>query len=392
MPTNNFPTGAGEPELDEKRGATSFTLLLALTSKDKGVTSLPILTRMAEELSDRLRNAAGTEIVRVFGELNEEITVDIDSQQLSTAGLSLQQVSQMIAQADPKLPAGMLRGKEQDVRLQVAEELQSLEAIRNIPIRSNQSANFLRLSDIARIDRGWQQPENDIALVNGERVVFVAARMQPTVRVDTWTANTKTLVEAFNREFGGSVQAELVFVNKMSTLRRVLVELTQNLVMGSLVVMLVVMIFMGIRASWIVGLSLPLCAAFAIFSLSFYGEQIHQMSIFGMIIALGLLIDNAIVITDEIRANLQDAGLSRLDALVKAIRHLFSPLLASTLTTIFGLYADLLVAGEYWGLCRPHCHQCGYGTGWFVCYLLADYFGVSGKVLTQSTVSIKPLV
>ena len=74
---------------------------------------------------------------------------------------------------------------------------------------------------------------------------------------------------------------------------------------------------MGFRAAWIVGLALPLCAAFALFSLSFYDEQIHQMSIFGMIIAIGLLIDNAIVITDEIRINLQDPNLTRV-VLLKA--------------------------------------------------------------------------
>ncbi|MEC8490889.1 MAG: efflux RND transporter permease subunit, partial [Pseudomonadota bacterium] len=96
----------------------------------------------------------------------------------------------------------------------------------------------------------------------------------------------------------------------------------------------------------IVGLALPLCAAFALFSLSFYDEQIHQMSIFGMIIAIGLLIDNAIVITDEIRINLQDPNLTRVGAMAKSVSHLFVPLLASTLTTILGFMPIFLLDGN----------------------------------------------
>jgi multidrug efflux pump len=111
-------------------------------------------------------------------------------------------------------------------------------------------------------------------------------------------------------------------------------------------VMLVILVFMGAKASWIVGLALPLCAAFAIFSLSFFDQQIHQMSIFGIIIAIGLLIDNAIVITDEIRLNLLDQSITRLQALEKSVKHLFAPLLASTLTTVLGFMPIFLLTGN----------------------------------------------
>ena len=340
-----FPAGAGEPELDEKRGATAFTLLLAMRPADGQQTSLSILTRMSEELADRLRNMPGTELVRIFGELEEEISVSISPQQLATAGLTLQQASQAIAASDPKIPAGMLRTSEQNIRIQVANELDSLNTIRNIPISSNSNANFLRIQDIAEVKRGWRDPANDIALVNGERVVFIAARMQTTVRVDQWTEKAKQLIEKFDKQFNGTVHADIVFEQNIYTEAR-LSELTGNLLLGCIVVMAVIMLFMGLRASWIVGLALPLCAAFAVFSLSFYGEQIHQMSIFGIIIAIGLLIDNAIVITDEIRGNLQNMKYSRLDALTVSLTHLFTPLLASTLTTILGFMPILLLPGN----------------------------------------------
>lgn len=340
-----FPAGAGEPELDEKRGATSFTLLVAMRATQGYDTPMSIMSRMSDELADRLRNVPGTELVRIYGELSEEISVDIDPQQLISAGLSIAQASRLVAGADPKLPAGVVRDDKQNVRVQVAEELSQLDVVRNIPLNVSSDANFLRLGDIAEISRKWQDPPNDIALLNGERVVFVAARMQPTVRVDVWTENTKKALASFDQTFAGTVSADIVFEQNLYTEAR-LSELTSNLLMGSLVVMAVVLVFMGIRSAWIVGLALPLCAAFAIFSLSFFDEQIHQMSIFGIIIAIGLLIDNAIVITDEIRANLLNEENSRQDALVISIKHLFSPLLASTLTTILGFMPIFLLPGN----------------------------------------------
>lgn len=340
-----FPEGAGDPFLDERRGATAFTLVVGLKAATGYTTPLSIVSRMAAHLSDQLRNAPGTELVRMYGDLNEEIQVTIDPQQLTSAGLSISQASGLIAAADPKTPAGILYSTEQNMRMQVAQELDSVSTIRNIPLRASEQGGYLRLGDIASVARSARAPMDDIGLVNGEQVVFVASRMQTTLRVDTWTDNALQIVQDFNSQYGGTVQANIVFEQNTYTETR-LSELTINLLLGCLVVMAVVFLFMGIKASWIVGLSLPLCAAFAIFSLSFFDEQIHQMSIFGIIIAIGLLIDNAIVITDEIRSKLVNPDVRRIDALTQSIRHLFVPLLASTLTTILGFMPIFLLPGN----------------------------------------------
>lgn len=348
-----FPNGVGEPLLDDQRGATAFTLLVALKPASPSVAQSPtIVTRMAEELADRLRNVPGTELVRNYGELDEEISVTINAQQLSSVGLSVDQASRLIAANDPKLPAGMMRNEQQNIRIQVSEELDSLDTIRNIPLLASGQGTYLRLGDIADVRRGWRNPPQEIALLNGEQAVLVAARMQTTVRVDHWMANAKEMVEQFDKEYKATVSTDIIFDQNLYTDAR-LSDLTQNLLLGSLVVMIVVLLFMGNRAAWIVGLSLPLSAAFAIFSLSFYGQQIHQMSIFGIIVAIGLLIDNAIVITDEIRTNLIDPALSRLDALVKSLRHLFVPLFASTLTTILGFMPIFLLPGNIGDFVSP---------------------------------------
>lgn len=339
-----LPVGVSKPILEDKRGATAFTMLVSIDTDIQDTTALSVSGRLASELVDRVRNVPGTELVRLYGQPSEEIVVALDPQALASAGLSISQVSERIRTADAKLPAGVLRTEQKNIRVQVADPLESLDIIANIPLVAA-DGRYLRLADVANIEQGWQTPEREFALVDGQRTLFMAARMQTTVRVDQWTQAVKKQIADFNNEFDGTVQANMVFEQNEYTEAR-LSELTENLLLGSLVVMLVILVFMGAKASWIVGLALPLCAAFAIFSLSFFDQQIHQMSIFGIIIAIGLLIDNAIVITDEIRLNLLDQTVTRLQALEKSVKHLFAPLLASTLTTVLGFMPIFLLNGN----------------------------------------------
>ena len=340
----SFPEGAMAPIFDEKRGATAFTLLLSVRADHFENTPITLTARLAQELTDRLRNVNGTELARVYGAPQEEISVNIDPIKLAATGLTLQQVSSIISRADPKLPAGMLNTEQSNVRFTVGEGLNGVNMIASIPL-VNVQGRYLRVEDVASVERSYTTPRGEVAFLNGEESIFVAARMQPSLRSDVWTENALKVVEQFNKDFSGTLTATVAFEQNEYTANR-LADLSMNLLMGCAVVMLVILLFMGFRAAWIVGLALPLCAAFALFSLSFYNEQIHQMSIFGMIIAIGLLIDNAIVITDEIRINLQDPNLTRVGAMAKSVSHLFAPLLASTLTTILGFMPIFLLDGN----------------------------------------------
>lgn len=339
----NLPLGVGKTQLDTQRGASSFTLKVAI--KPQQISELLIASRLSDELSDDLRNVSGTEIVRQYGKVDEEIRVSVEPQKLMDLGLTTRQLANAIGEFDAKRPAGVIRNQHFNTRIQVADELDGVETVESIPITGFGEQGILQVSDIANVERQWKTPERDIAIHNGERVIFVAARMQPTVRVDTWVHNITQQVDKFRDRFSGTVDVSIVFDQNVYTEER-LNGLSTNLLLGCLVVMVVILLFMGTRAAFIVGLALPLSAAFTLFSLAFYEQQIHQMSVFGIIIAIGLLIDNAIVVTDEIRMNLLIPGISRIHALDKSIRHLLIPLTASTLTTILGFMPIFLLPGN----------------------------------------------
>ncbi len=342
-----LPEGTSEPTVDDQRGAAAFTRIVGLTWRSEGTPPLGLLGRLAEELADRLRAIPGTELVRVYGETEEEITVTIDPEEMAAMGLTGDQVSSRIAQADAKSPAGLYRGERSDLTLEVAGELDSLSRVAAIPIRDAEMGPIVRLGDIAEIQKRWTDPPREVALIQGDRGIMVAARVGDGYRADVWTVEADRVVEEFASTYAtyeGGIQVREVFDQNRYTMAR-LTGLLSNLVTGAIVVMLVVLLTMGWRSSLLVGLALPLTMSSVLFGLALLGFPIHQMSIFGMIIALGLLIDNAIVVVDEVRSRLKQ-GQSPPEAVSQTIDHLKVPLGSSTLTTILAFMPIVLLNGN----------------------------------------------
>ncbi|MGI9244670.1 MAG: efflux RND transporter permease subunit [Verrucomicrobiales bacterium] len=339
-----FPQEVQPPQFDDKRNAIAFTLITAIRWSDGAEDKLGILTRQAEDLADRLRAVPGTELVRIYGAAEEEIAATVDADELAALGLSIQDVSAAMQRADSKVPSGMLRGEEADLLLEVTGELDSLARVRSVPLLIDESSGrTVRMGDVAQVSRSQREPAGSIALADGSRAVYIAARVQDDRRVDQWAEAAGATVDEFRSGIGGGIDVDVMFDQNAYTSQR-LGELSGNLLLGALVVLAVVFLTMGWRSSLIVGLALPLTASLTLFVVALNGGKLHQMSIFGMIIALGLLIDNAIVMTDEVKKNLA-LGKAPVDAFSAAIRHLFLPLLSSTLTTMLAFMPILLLPG-----------------------------------------------
>ncbi|MEO0444816.1 MAG: efflux RND transporter permease subunit [Verrucomicrobiota bacterium] len=342
-----FPAEVLPPSFDDKRGAVAYTILLALKWADslKDADQLSILSRRAKDLSDALRSVSGTELVRIYGQPREEITVEVLPEKLTQLSLTPRDVAEAIRKADVKVPAGVLRAQEANLFVEVDGRIDSLERIRNaIILQDGNEARTIRVGDVAAVRRAWQDPPRQKAFTEGQRAIFVAARVEDDVRVDLWDQTAKQVVADFRETTGSALSTEILYQQNVYTEAR-LKDLVANLILGALVVVIVIFLTMGWRRSLIVSLALPLTAAGTLFVLSLQGGKLHQMSIFGMIIALGLLIDTAIVITDETRKYLAK-GLTRRDAVISTVKHLFVPLLSSTLTSILAFLPILLLPGN----------------------------------------------
>ncbi len=342
-----LPPEASKPTIDIDRAPPAFTLLIGVTAAAEGATpnddEASILTRLADELADRLRNVPATDLVRVYGEAEEEITVTVDSGEIAALGLDAAGLARAVGAADAKAPSGTLRGASSDLLIEVAGELDSLERIAAIPLRGTAGGELLRLGDVAAVERSRRSPARELALAGGRPAVIVAARVEAGQQVDRWARAAGAAVDAFEAELGGGAELVRIFDQSRYTMSR-LGELARNLLLGGVIVVAVVLFTMGWRSALLVGAAVPLSASAVLFGLSVLGVPLHQMSVTGLIIALGLLIDNAIVTVDEVHRRMRET--SRLEAIRRTIRHLFVPLLGSTLTTVLAFAPILLLSGN----------------------------------------------
>jgi len=347
-----FPVGAAEPELEETN-MKAYTILASLTWNLPDAPNYAVLRRYAEELAVIMRGVEGTEEVEFFGSPDEEILVEIDAAELVGVGLSPQQLANQVSLSDAKVSAGQLRGPDQNIAMEVESELETLEQIRQIPIQTG-DGQFTRLSDIASVERGVRYPHTDKALVSGKPAVIVGVMMQSGRRIDQWATDIHREIQDFSDRMPEGVSLDIIFDQSGYVADRIS-TLLLNLVIGVVLVIGVTLVSMGWQSAITVGAALPL-SIFAVFGwMSVFGVPIHQMSVTGLIIALGLLIDNAIVVVDEIQMEMQH-GEDPLHAVTRTVKYLQVPLFASTLTTVMTFLPIYLLpggAGEFVGPISP---------------------------------------
>ena len=338
----NLPPGVPAPDFDDDRTG-AFTAIVALQPRTGLETNPAILARYADMLQDRLRAVPGTKLVELYGAQEEEVSVTLDRTQLESLGLTAETVSQAIAGADAKVRAGVVRGDQTDLLIEIEGEIKALDRLRAIPVRQGADGRIVRLGDIATVKRDVRQPPSSLALIGGEEGVLIAARMEDDLQVDAWAARITSALDSFEADMPAGIALHRLFDQSTYTSERLFGVLT-NMLIGMGLVVSVLLLTLGWRSALIVATVIPLAGLMSIFGLKFVGIPIHQMSVTGLIVALGLLVDAAIVMTDEIRKKLA-AGLSRLNAVDYAVRRLFAPLIASTVTTVLAFMPMVLLPG-----------------------------------------------
>ncbi len=345
----SFPKGTLSPVLEDDRGY-AYTQIISLNWQGNGAENIAMLGRYANELQNQLKLVHGTDIVNIFGRGAEEVLVEIDPLIASQLNLSAQAISQSIGNADAKVSAGQLTNQFNQMQIELTGALNNTERISNISIKSDDNGNLLRLGDIASIRKTVNYPPTEVTMVHSKQAVVVATRMLPNLRIDQWSISVEKELAAFSATLPSNISLEVIFDQSSYTETR-LSDLVSNIAVGFAIIAVVLLITLGWQAAVIVALSLPLTVLFTLSVMNFYGLPIHQMSVTGLVVALGIMVDNAIVMADTIKTN-RENGQRRLDAVSNAVSHLWLPLLGSTLTTVLAFMPIVLMpgpAGEFVG-------------------------------------------
>jgi len=350
----SLPMEASDPDLEQIE-VRAAALLVALTWTQDDAPNYAILRRRAEELEAKLRSLPGTELIDSYGDPDEEIAVELKSEALAALGLTAQEIAQQIQQSDVKGAAGQLRG-EQELLLEVAGELDSLDRIRQIPIRcqrcgdspsdnsQSDSSQFARLGDIAKIQKGITEPAATLAIANGKPAIVLGVYVESGYRLDVWNEAAQAMLAEFKQQLPAGLETEILLEQNKYVSDR-LSSLFSSLLLGTGLLFCVTVLMMGLQSALVIQLSLPLSVMLVFGLMSLIELPLHQMSIMGLIVALGLLIDNSIIVVDDVQNRLAK-GLRGSVAVRESVSYLTAPLVAGTLTTVLAFMPIALLTGN----------------------------------------------
>ena len=310
-----------------------ISVLYALTWKGQGEAPIILMSRLGDELRRKLAFVDNTERTGLFGIANEEVLVEIDTNKLGLLNLSLAQVSQALANYDSKKPLGKSSDANNEILLKIKENLVNVSQIKDLPIQVIDGYGVVRLQDIATVKKKPFTPIEDIALSNGKRSILVEAKAAFGQRIDLYVGQADKVADEFREVLPDEIVLENIYSESFYT-KKMFDTLTTSIIYAIILVLLLSFFLLGLRAALIVSAILPFTISLVLLGCRILEMPLHQTSITGIIIALGLLIDNGIIVVEDYKHR-RSVGLQPREAINKTINQLVIPLLAATFTTVF---------------------------------------------------------
>ena len=319
-----------KPQLIRSSGPPT-TLLYSLKWNGDGETPLILLSRIAEDLRQTLAYVGGTDRSLIYGAADEEVLVEVDNAKLSALGLTFQDVTQALSSLDTKKPIGQISQNGKELLIKSKDNLNNLSEVANLPIKVFNEYEIIRLGDIGTLSKSPRDPPEELTLHNGEEAVLVEVRGAFSQRVDLYVENIESLVDEFQAELPSEISLKKIY-DESFYFKEKFNNLYSSILFATLIVIAISYFLLGFKSAIIVGSIIPLTIFLVLFGCKLLGLPLHQTSMTGIIIALGLLIDNAIIVVEDFKHR-RNLGHSREEASYQTFHHLWIPLSAATVTT-----------------------------------------------------------
>ena len=331
----DFPDDVGLMTLDDR-----LIDIPAVVLAVGGSSSVTELSGVAEKLKQNLLDIPGISRIELEGDADEQITLALDDAALYRLGVAPKRILDTLARRNQTIPGGFVVVEGKRLSVLPNTEFADIGAIRATPIELPDGSQ-VPLAAAAEVWRGPAEPRQPETWFDGDRVVLLSMIMEEgSTDAIRFGERIRERLEQVRADFEPYEIREMFFQPDKVSDR--LDDLAWSLVLSVLIIVAVVFAGMGIRMGLLVASILPMVALISVGLYDLGGGVLHQIAVIGMVISLGILIDNAIVIVENIQGHL-DAGVRRLDALRKAVGELAGPLGASTGTTL-AAFAPLLMA------------------------------------------------
>ena len=318
------------------------TLLFALQWLGDGEPQMIILSRLASQLKRKLANISNSEKSVIYGETKEEIYIGVNLDLLADAGMNIQDIANAVNQYDSKQALGNITGAKSEFRIQAQDNISLVNDLKKLPLKIIGDFQALRLEDVATVNKLPVDPPIEFVEFNGTPSVFVEVRGIFSQRTDLYSGSVLRITDEFKRELPEEIGLELVF-NEADFVEDKFSFLLQSILIATFLVLALSYISLGPRSAIIVSAVVPLTILLVLVLCSIFSIPLHTTSVTGIILSLGLLIDNSIIVVEDYKFR-KSKNLINREAIYASIRHLSLPLLAATVTT--GLAFMPMAAGK----------------------------------------------
>jgi multidrug efflux pump subunit AcrB len=337
-----LPRGVIGPMVNDEYADVTFALF-ALKAKGEPHRHL---VRDAEVMRQRLLHVPGVKKVNIIGEQAERIFVEFSHHRLATLGVAPRDLFAALNSRNVMTPAGSIEAKGPQVFIRLDGAIDDLEAIRNTPVAAR--GRTLKLGDIAEVKRGYEDPATFLIRNNGEPTLLLGVVMR-----EGW--NGLNLGKALEAE-AATINAEMPLGMSLSkvtdqsvNIQSAVGEFMVKFMVALGVVILVGFLSMGWRAGVVVAAAVPLTLAAVFIIMAATGKNFDRITLGSLILALGLLVDDAIIAIEMMVVKMEE-GYDRIRAAAYAWSHTAAPMLAGTLVTAIGFMPNGFAkstAGEY---------------------------------------------
>jgi multidrug efflux pump len=323
---SDLPSDADEPVVSE----VNLSLFPILVVSVSGEVSDFLLKKVSNDLKDKIGSLPNVLEVKIGGEREEQLEIIIDQNKIESYGLNLDDILAFVRSNNQIVSAGSIDTGDGRFVIKIPGLYENLNDIFNTPIKINDK-KAIKFKDIAKLKRKFKDSEN-FARLNGQSsfTLEISKRIGANI-VDT-VNQVKTIVEEEKLKLPSKININYSGDDSVG-IKNMLGDLQNNVIFSIILVMSVVVLFLGIRSSLLVGLAIPSSFLLAILILNALDYTVNMVVLFGLILSVGLLVDGAVVVVEYAQRKIQE-GTKISEAYLKASSRMSLPIIASTLTTI----------------------------------------------------------
>ena len=338
----DLPEGTDEPIITEVNLSEFPVLVVTLA----GNVPERALTAAARELRDRIEEVPGVLEAVLQGAREDLVEIIIDPVKLSSYGLQLDQLIGGVAASNSLVAAGVIEGSEGRYAVKVPSLIETVEDVANLPIVAGPNA-VVRARDLATIRSTYKDAET-ITRLDGKPAIAIEVKKRVGANLVETVDAVKLMADNFAK---GLPEGSVVSYSqdKSQTIRQLLGDLQNHVMIAVILVFIVILYTLSGRASLMIGLSIPVSFLLGILLLALAGFTVNIVVLFSLILAVGMLVDDAIIVTEFAERRMSE-GMDKVEAYALAANRMAGPVIAATLTRI-AAFSPLLfwpgIVGEF---------------------------------------------